>query len=47
VLDLDDAHARDIYGHDLMLLRPDMHVVWRGNVPPDDTARLVRTATGY
>ena len=47
VLDLDDAHARDIYGHDLMLLRPDMHIVWRGNVPPDDTARLARMATGY
>ncbi len=47
VLDLDDAHARDIYGHDLMLLRPDMHVVWRGNVPPDDTARLARMAMGH
>jgi hypothetical protein len=47
VLDLDDAHAREIYGHDLMLLRPDMHIVWRGNTPPDDTARLARMATGY
>jgi hypothetical protein len=47
VLDLDDAHARDIYGCDLMLLRPDMHIVWRGNTPPDDTARLARMATGY
>jgi hypothetical protein len=30
-----------------MLLRPDMHIVWRGNTPPDDTARLARMATGY
>ena len=23
--------ARDVYGYDLILLRPDMHVAWRGN----------------
>ena len=34
-----DAVARDIYDYDLLLLRPDMHVVWRGNAPPDDAAR--------
>ena len=28
---LPDAAPRDIYGYDLLLLRPDMHVVWRGN----------------
>ena len=30
VLDVPDRIARDIYGYDLMLLRPDLHVVWRG-----------------
>ncbi len=46
VLDLDDAHAREIYGHDLMLLRPDMHIAWRGNAPPEEPQRLARMATG-
>ena len=30
-----DRRARDIYGHDLMLVRPDLHVVWRGNAAPE------------
>ena len=47
LLDLDDAHAREVYGHDLMLLRPDMHIAWRGNAPPADAAKLVRMAAGY
>ena len=47
VLDLPDQRARDIYGHDLVLVRPDMHVVWRGNALPDDPARLAALATGH
>jgi hypothetical protein len=47
VLDLDDAYARDIYGYDLLLLRPDMHIAWRGNRPPEDAERLARMAAGY
>jgi hypothetical protein len=47
VLDLDDAHAREIYGCDLILLRPDMHIVWRGNAPPEDAEKLARMATGH
>ena len=39
VLDVPDAVARDIYGYDLILVRPDMHVVWRGNAAPEDAAR--------
>jgi 2-polyprenyl-6-methoxyphenol hydroxylase-like FAD-dependent oxidoreductase len=39
--------ARDIYGYDLILVRPDLHVVWRGNAPPDDPARLAAIATGH
>ena len=30
-LDVPDVAARDVYGYDLLLLRPDLHVVWRGN----------------
>jgi 2-polyprenyl-6-methoxyphenol hydroxylase-like FAD-dependent oxidoreductase len=47
VLYIEDDAARDIYGYDLLLLRPDMHVVWRGNRPPEDPARLAALATGH
>lgn len=46
VLDLSDETPREIYGHDLLLLRPDMHVVWRGDAPPEDAEKLARMATG-
>jgi 2-polyprenyl-6-methoxyphenol hydroxylase-like FAD-dependent oxidoreductase len=47
VLDIADAAPRDIYGVDLILLRPDMHVAWRGNTAPPDTAALAATVTGH
>ena len=31
VLDIDDPAARDLYGADFVLVRPDQHVAWRGN----------------
>jgi hypothetical protein len=46
VLDVADARPRDIYGHDLLLLRPDLHVVWRGNALPD-AVKLAAVATGH
>jgi 2-polyprenyl-6-methoxyphenol hydroxylase-like FAD-dependent oxidoreductase len=30
-VDIDDAAARDLYGADYVLVRPDQHVAWRGN----------------
>jgi 2-polyprenyl-6-methoxyphenol hydroxylase-like FAD-dependent oxidoreductase len=45
-LDVPDQAARDLYGHDLILLRPDMHIVWRGNRAPDSPDRLAAIATG-
>jgi len=45
-LDVADAAPREVYGHDLIVLRPDMHVVWRGNVLPDDPISIAMTATG-
>ena len=43
-----DADApRDVYGFDLILVRPDLHVVWRGNAAPDDPDRLAAIATGH
>ena len=46
-LGLEDATARAVYERDLLLLRPDMHVVWRGNAPPADAEALCATATGH
>jgi hypothetical protein len=46
-LDIPDQVAREIYGFDLILLRPDMHIVWRGNAAPDDATEVARIATGH
>ena len=47
VLDLSSDAARDIYGYDLLLVRPDLHVVWRGNQTPGDAAAVAAVATGH
>jgi 2-polyprenyl-6-methoxyphenol hydroxylase-like FAD-dependent oxidoreductase len=48
VLDVSDVpHARDIYERDYVLLRPDLHVAWRGNRAPADPARLAAVVTGH
>ena len=43
---IDDAPPRDVYGYDFILVRPDLHVVWRGNQPPDDARALAALVTG-
>ena len=47
VLHVAGEPARAIYERDLVLLRPDMHVVWRGNSMPDNAAQLAALATGH
>jgi len=46
VLDFQDAKLREIAGFDLLLLRPDLHVAWRGNQPMDDPGSIAAVATG-
>jgi 2-polyprenyl-6-methoxyphenol hydroxylase-like FAD-dependent oxidoreductase len=46
-LDIPDQAPRDVYGHDLLLLRPDLHVVWRGNDAPRAPEKLAALATGH
>jgi 2-polyprenyl-6-methoxyphenol hydroxylase-like FAD-dependent oxidoreductase len=46
VLEVPDQAARDVYGYDILLVRPDMHVVWRGNAAPEDAERVAAIATG-
>ena len=47
MIETGDAQAREIYEADLVLVRPDLHVVWRGNAAPDDPARVAAIATGH
>jgi 2-polyprenyl-6-methoxyphenol hydroxylase-like FAD-dependent oxidoreductase len=47
VLEVPDRTAREVYGYDLILVRPDMHVVWRGNAPPEDAGEVAAIATGH
>ena len=45
VLEIPDAPPRELYGYDLLLVRPDLHVAWRGNHPPDDPGLLAAIVT--
>jgi hypothetical protein len=47
VLEVPDRIVREIYGYDLILVRPDLHVVWRGNAPPEDAGEVAAIATGH
>jgi 2-polyprenyl-6-methoxyphenol hydroxylase-like FAD-dependent oxidoreductase len=47
VLDVPDDAPRQVYGYDLLLLRPDLHIIWRGNRPPEDPGEVAGTATGH
>jgi hypothetical protein len=46
-LDIDSEAARRGYGFDYLLVRPDLHVVWRGDALPTDPGRLARVVTGH
>ena len=46
-LDIPDVTARDLYGYDLILLRPDLHIAWRGNRAPAEPKRLAALVTGH
>ncbi|MCC3769294.1 FAD-dependent monooxygenase [Streptomyces sp. UNOC14_S4] len=47
VLSLDEPAVRDLYERDLVLIRPDHHVAWRGNRAPDDADALLARVTGH
>ena len=47
VLTIDAEAPREVYGYDLILVRPDLHVVWRGQAPPNDPDRLAARVTGH
>ena len=47
VVDVEEDEARQLYGRDLVLTRPDQHVCWRGNHRPGDYLALMRRVTGH
>jgi 2-polyprenyl-6-methoxyphenol hydroxylase-like FAD-dependent oxidoreductase len=46
VLDVDAPAARGLYGHRLLLSRPDQHVAWRGDALPSDSLALIDRVRG-
>jgi 2-polyprenyl-6-methoxyphenol hydroxylase-like FAD-dependent oxidoreductase len=46
IVRVESNSAREIYGCDLVLVRPDLHVVWRGNSVPFDHRAIAMIATG-
>ncbi|WP_373283141.1 aromatic-ring hydroxylase C-terminal domain-containing protein [Nocardia vinacea] len=46
VVDIRDDHARALYERDLVLIRPDQHVAWRGNAAPTDPLPIVDRIRG-
>jgi 2-polyprenyl-6-methoxyphenol hydroxylase-like FAD-dependent oxidoreductase len=46
VLDVDADEAAALYPCKLLLSRPDQHVAWRGDRPPDDPTTLIDRARG-
>jgi 2-polyprenyl-6-methoxyphenol hydroxylase-like FAD-dependent oxidoreductase len=42
-----DPQIRRVYGSDLILVRPDLHVAWRGDRPPGEPAALAARVTGH
>jgi 2-polyprenyl-6-methoxyphenol hydroxylase-like FAD-dependent oxidoreductase len=47
IVQVESKPAREIYGYDLLLVRPDLHVVWRGNSVPADHRAIATVATGH
>lgn len=46
VVDIADPHARGIYERDLVLIRPDQHVAWRGATVPVDALAIIDRIRG-
>jgi hypothetical protein len=47
VIRLDEPHIRKVYNCTALLLRPDLHIAWRGDNAPDDAEALAVRASGW
>jgi hypothetical protein len=43
---IDEPAAAALYQSHLVLVRPDGHVAWRGDAPPQDAVSLIDTVRG-
>ena len=46
ILDVPDSAMRDLYGADLVLIRPDQHIAWRGENSADNASAILARVTG-
>jgi hypothetical protein len=46
VVGVDSDGAATLYPHKLLLSRPDLHVAWRGDKPPEDPIALIDQVRG-
>ena len=47
VVEVANTELRDVYGHDLVLVRPDQHIAWRGNAIGSSAQALLRKFSGW
>lgn len=47
VVNAPSSEARDLYGRDWILIRPDHHIAWRGDALPADAGALLGQVTGH
>jgi hypothetical protein len=47
VVHRDEPRVRSVYEASIFLLRPDLHIAWRGDRLPRDAVGLARMATGH
>jgi 2-polyprenyl-6-methoxyphenol hydroxylase-like FAD-dependent oxidoreductase len=47
IIHRDEERVRGVYGASLFLLRPDLHIVWRGDAAPTNAMALAELATGW
>jgi hypothetical protein len=45
-LPISEENVREIYERDLVLVRPDGHVAWRGNAVPENAGEIIETVRG-
>ena len=46
IVDIREDHARALYERDLVLIRPDFHVAWRGDIIPDRPEAILDRVRG-
>ncbi len=47
VLDVSMPEARELYGRDLVIVRPDRYIAWRGDAVPEDVGAIFAIVTGH